>query len=213
MLRKLFPHMSSFKVAKRMKRSTCSVNGMARKFGLYKTAKYLASADACRLRRGDHITLIGKLFYFPKGHVPANKGLRRPGYAPGRMAETQFKKGQQARNWMPIGSTRINSDGYLDRKIRDTGYPPADWRGVHILLWEEKHGPVPASHAVVFKDGKKKHVVLKNLELITRAELMLRNTIHNLPAELKDTIMLAGRLKRIIRRKTKEAIEEGLRGA
>jgi hypothetical protein len=214
MLRKHFPHMSSFKVVKRLKRSVCSVNGMAAKFRLHKTTKYLASPDACRLRRGDN---IGAAHRFPPGHVPANKGLRRPGWAPGRMAETQFKKGQRSRNYLPVGTVRADSDGYLRKKIADHGLGGFGnqkvWEFVHIRVWTDAHGPVPDGHVVIFKDRNKGNVKLENLKLLTRAELMRRNTIHNLPVELRDTIMLAGRLKRIIRRKTREAIEEGLHGA
>lgn len=138
MLRKLFPRMSSFKVAKRMKRSVCSVNGMAHKFGLYKTEKYLASPDACRLRRENN---GGEPFRFRPGHVPANKGLRRPGYAPGRMAETQFKKGQRTgaanSNWRPIGTVVFNTDGYLIRKVADE---PNAGVGATNRNWEFERG-------------------------------------------------------------------------
>lgn len=218
-LRKLFPRMSSFKVAKRMKRSVCSVNGMATKFGLHKTAKYLASPDACRLRRGDN---VGEPFRFRPGHVPANKGLRRPGYAPGRMAETQFKKGQRTgaanSNWRPIGTVVFNADGYLIRKIADephagVGATNRNWEFVHKRVWEDAHGPIPKGYRIWWKDGNHANCALENLELVSEKDSMLRKSIHRLPPELKDTIMLAGRLKRIIRRKTKEAIEEGLRGA
>ena len=40
-----------------------------------------------------------------------------------------------------------------------------------------------------------------NDELITRAELCRRNSIHNLPAPLKQTIQLLGALKRQIRKR------------
>ncbi|EMM6737362.1 HNH endonuclease, partial [Pseudomonas aeruginosa] len=42
---------------------------------------------------------------------------------------TRFKKGQKPHTWLPVGSTRISADGYLQRKISDTGYPPRDWKG------------------------------------------------------------------------------------
>lgn len=208
MLAKLFPHMSSLKVANRMKRSVCSVNGMAYTFGLHKSAKYLASPDACRLRRADN---VGAPFRFPPGHVPANKGLRRPGYAPGRMRDTQFKKGQRPGNWLPVGTVKANADGYLRRKISDIpknghGANDKNWEFVHKRVWEEAHGPIPQGHRIWWKDGDHRNCALENLELLSDKEHMARTTIHLLPAELKDTIMLAGRLKRIIRRKTREAL-------
>jgi hypothetical protein len=121
-------------------------------------------------------------------------------WSAGRMPETQFKPGARPHTWKPIGSTRVTNDGYLQRKISDTGYPPRDWVGVHILLWEEAHGPIPKGHALIFKDRNKGNLCLENFELITRAELMRRNTIHNYPPELVDVIRLGGALKRRLRR-------------
>ncbi|MEW3858037.1 HNH endonuclease signature motif containing protein [Pseudomonas aeruginosa] len=111
---------------------------------------------------------------------------------------TRFKKGQKPHTWLPVGSTRISADGYLQRKISDTGYPPRDWKGIHILLWEEHFGPIPTGHCVCFKDNNKQNVVIDNLELITRAERMRRNSIHRYPPELKSAIRVISKLKRTI---------------
>ncbi|HCA7627791.1 HNH endonuclease signature motif containing protein [Pseudomonas aeruginosa] len=111
---------------------------------------------------------------------------------------TQFKKGQKPHTWLPVGSTRVSADGYLQRKISDTGYPPRDWKGMHILLWEEHFGPIPTGHCVCFKDNNKQNVVIDNLELITRAERMRRNSIHRYPPELKSAIRVISKLKRTI---------------
>jgi hypothetical protein len=116
------------------------------------------------------------------------------------MAETQFKPGVRPHTWKPIGSRRLTKDGYLQRKISDTGYPPRDWVGEHILLWAKAHGPIPKGHALIFKDRNKSNICLDNLELITRRELMRRNTIHNYPPELVDVIRLGAALKRQLRR-------------
>jgi hypothetical protein len=209
-LRKFFPHISTFKLANMLKRSACSVSGMAYKFGLRKTEKYLSTPDACRLRRGDN---VGAAFRFPPGHVPANKGLRRPGWAPGRMRATQFKKGQRPGNYLPVGTIKPNADGYLRVKVSDLrnngrGANDKNWEFVHRRIWEAAHGRIPKGHRIWWKDGNHANCALGNLELLTDKEHMARTTIHNLPAELKDTIMLAGRLKRVIRRKAREAIEE-----
>lgn len=180
-----------------MQRTVTAIYGRATILGLRKSEAYLAGADACRLRRGDN---VGAACRFLPGHVPANKGLRRPGWSAGRMAETQFKPGGRPHTWKPIGSTRLSRDGYLQRKISDTGYPPRDWVGVHILMWQDAHGPVPKGFAVSFKDRDRTHLALDNLELISRRELMQRNTIHNYPPELTEVIRLGASLKRQIRK-------------
>jgi hypothetical protein len=205
MLLKLFPHMSSFNVAKRIKRTVSSVNRMAYKLGVHKTQKYLASPDACRLRRGGY---VGKAHRFLSGHVPANKGLRRPGYSltHGRMAQTTFKKGQRPHTWLPVGTVKPNANGYLRRKITDfpnngRGANDKNWEFVHRRVWEDAHGPIPKGHRIWWKDKNHENCALENLELLSDEEHMARTTIHRLPTELRNTIMLAGRLKRIIREK------------
>jgi hypothetical protein len=165
--------------------------------GLRKSVTYLAGPDACRLRRGDN---VGAACRFLPGHVPANKGLRRPGWAPGRMVETQFKPGVKPHTWRPIGCTRLTKDGYLQRKVSDTGYPPKDWVGVHVIMWVEAYGRVPKGFVVAFKDRNKANIRLDNFELVSRRELMQRNTIHNYPPELADVIRLGASLKRQIRK-------------
>src|SRR5690606_27234295 len=101
-----------------LNRSVSSIYDMSKILGLSKSAEFLAGPQSGRTdgKRG-------KSARFPKGHVPANKGLRRPGWAPGRMAETQFKKGSMSgaaqHNYVPIGTTRLSKDGILERKVTD----------------------------------------------------------------------------------------------
>jgi len=204
LLRQRYPHESSQALAVALRRSLSSVHGRAAMLGLAKTDEYLATH--CRLRPGSN---LGAAYRFPKGHVPANKGLRRPGYAPGRMRQTQFKKGQFPLNDMPIGSTRL-IDGYLYRKVTDVRYVPwtRNWVLEHYLLWQATNGPIPPGHALAFKNGDKTDVRLENIECITRRELMARNSVHNLPPELRNTIQLLGALNRQINRRTRHDEEK-----
>ena len=198
-LRELYPDRPSKDVARMLGRSLSSTSARATEFGLKKSAAYLASPASGRLYGQN-----GKATRFQKGHEPANKGLRRPGFAPGRMRETQFKPGQHPKRWDPdfyvLGALRVSTEGYIEMR---TSFDPGGcgWSLLHRILWEDAHGPVPRTHALVFKDGDRLNVELDNLEVITRAELMRRNTIHNLPAPLKSTITVLGQLKRRIREK------------
>lgn len=210
-LRRAYPHNRTDKIARVLGRSLSTVHGMANKLGLRKTAKYLASPDACRLRRGGE---VGKAHRFKKGQVPPNKGLRRPGWAPGRMRETQFKKGEMRgaaqHNYVPIGTLRVK-DGVLARKVTDDPamYPARRWVPVHRTVWEAVHGPVPAGHIVRFRDGMKTvdeaEITLDRLELVTLAENMRRNTLHRYPKDVVQLIQLRGALNRKIRRRSKQA--------
>ncbi len=184
-------------------RFNCSVRSVyykANKMGLKKSAAYLAKPLSGRIQSGSK---IGGDTRFKPGFTPWNKGKK--GYdVGGRSAETRFKKGHRPQTWVPVGSRRITKDGYRQRKVSDTGYMPRDWKGEHILLWEECHGPAPKGHAVVFRDGNKQNIQYENLELISRAELMRRNTIHRYPEALKKTIRVAGKLHKSIREKNHE---------
>src|SRR5687768_11566374 len=95
-----YPDTSTAKMAKTLSRGVGQVYQKAADLGLKKTPEYLSRS--CRLQKG---TAAGARFRFRKGHVPFNKGLRRRGWSPGRMRETQFRKGQRsgmaARNWVP----------------------------------------------------------------------------------------------------------------
>lgn len=201
-VRELYPHTPTAEIAERLGRgrTVAKVHSIANKLGVHKTAEFLL--EFCRIRPGQK---IGAAFCFPKGHVPANKGTRRPGYGPGRMKETQFKKGNVSKRWDPelyvVGALRINADGYIDMKVRTDRKGANNWRALHVALWEDAHGPVPRGYALSFKDRDKLNVdVDNNLELISRAELMARNTIHNLPPAIKGAITALGALKRRIRR-------------
>jgi hypothetical protein len=197
-------------IAKLLARPVGAVHWRAQKLGIAKSAELIAREAAANMARPGH---RGRLFQFRPGLVPVNKGVRRPGWSPGRMALTQFKKGVRPHTWKPVGSWRHDDDGYLQRKVTDTGYPPRDWRPWHHVVWEEANGPIPAGHALVFRDGNKQHIALENLELLTRRELMARNTVHNLPKELVEVIQLTGALKRVIRNKEKKLEEQNVRSA
>jgi hypothetical protein len=209
LLRARYPHEPTANLARDLRRSVGSVFGRADKLGLSKSAGYLAGPHACRLRRGDN---PGVATRFKKGHAPPNKGLRRPGWGPGRMKETQFRKGERrgvaVRLYQPIGTERISKDGYLERKVNDDLPLQARWRAVHLLVWEAANGPLPKGYAICFKNRDKTDIRIDNLECITRRELMQRNTVHNYPKPLAETIQLLGALNRQIRKRTANASEQ-----
>lgn len=200
-LRELFPHNKSERVAELLGRPLTSVNHKAYQLGLSKTAEYLASAEAGRLRKLD---MRGGATRFKPGLVPWNKGKK--GLNMGH-SETRFKPGSRPRNWVPVGHERW-CDGYLQRKVTDTGYPPRDWVPVHRLLWEAHNGPVPAGHVVVFRDRDRENIAIENLELVSRVELMRRNTVHNLPDEIKEVL----NIKRAITRHINNVLKETSHG-
>lgn len=194
LLRKLFPFYTSLAIARTMGRTEGAISGQARKLGLKKSDEHL-QANGGRWNP-DHPKAVANRFQ--KGLVPWNKGKHI--VTGGRSAETRFKPGTKPGNWMPVGSERVTHDGYLQRKLTDTGYPPRDWVAVHHIVWKEAGREIPKGYRLVFKDGNKLNVTLDNLELVSIADLMRRNTIHNLPPEVREVIHLRGALVRKINR-------------
>lgn len=175
--------------------------------GLRKPDGWAAECTRKRWQEGRHENSRSAQF---KPGVPSwSKGTkRRVGVQEGCKA-TQFKKGclsgTAAANIQPIGAERISKDGYLERKIHDGLPMQSRWRGVHLVEWEAVNGPLPKGHALVFRNGDKADIRLDNLELITRAELMARNTYHRYPQPIPKLIQLRGALNRKINRREQAA--------
>lgn len=195
-----------------LERSPGQVHKKATKLGLRKPPEFYDSIESNSTRvcpeRGASTRL-------KKGSVPWNKGTHW--MAGGRSAETRFKKGRpasEACNYVPIGSLRISKDGCLERKITDDPalVPARRWVGVHRLVWEAAHGPVPAGHAVVFRAGRRSQVeadiTLDALELVSRAELMRRNSYHRYGPEIARAVQLRGALSRQINKRAKAQREQ-----
>jgi hypothetical protein len=190
--------------------SRTAVYQRAAKMGLAKSVEFIAQTARERTSAPGHPSHAHR---FTKGFVPANKGLQRPGWAAGDMARTQFKKGQlngrAAQLVVPIGSTRVNNDGYLDRKVSDEPGPQTRrWVAVHRLVWAAAHGTVPHGHAIVFKPGRRTTVeadiTLDALECISRRELMTRNSYHQYGPEVAQLVQLRGAISRQINKRSKE---------
>ncbi len=210
-LAKLYPDRPTIEIAKLIDRSLAATYAMANKLGVEKSEEYIHSEESgCRIQKGSG---IGATQRFLKGHIPANKGLRRPGYSAGRMKETQFKKGCRtgiaARNWRPVGTILTDTDGYQRIKVREarhgkeaTGFGNVGvWPLYNRYLWEQHKGPIPPKHIVIFKDGNRANCVIENLELISKADNARRNVMWaKYPRELAEAIQLAGCLKRKIGR-------------
>lgn len=178
-MRTCFPRKSSGQVAGILGRSMRSVLGRAVKLGLHKTPEYLLhrrAEDGYRI--SSHPNSIAARI--PKGHVPANKGLRRPGWFRGRMRETQFGKDHRPANYLPIGTIKPNADGYLRVKVSEKsngrGANDKAWEFVHKRVWEMAYGPIPKGHRIWWKNKDHMNCALENLELLSGREHMARTT-------------------------------------
>jgi hypothetical protein len=137
-----------------------------------------------------------------EGTPPPNKGTKGLYNVGGN--RTSFKKGQRPRNYKPVGTERIDRDGYVLIKVSDEGAWNQRWRLKHTVIWEEINGPVPKGHCLIFLDGNKLNLSLDNLQLITRNQLARLNQNHLIKdnAELTKTgIIIADILTKIGERK------------
>lgn len=197
LLRRLYPTTLTAEIAARLGRPVERVYAKANALGLKKAPEHLELINT-KLRAAmldpNHPS---RRFQFPKGLLPWNKGQK--GLQIGGV-ETQFKAGHRPHTWRPIGSDRVSKEGYLQVKLADTGCTRRDYVPVHHLVWTLHRGPIPAGYRVTFKDGNKTHIAIDNLELVSIADMMRRNTVHNLPKPLAEVVLLRGALKRKINR-------------
>lgn len=214
MLRRLYPDHTGAAVAEAIGRPIKGVYLKARALGLRKSDAFLASEASGRIRRGQTDPRC-KAGQFRAGQDPWNKGLH---YMPGGgNAHTRFQPGrppEYSHNYKPIGALRISHDGYLQRKTTDDRRlaPMRRWECVHRLVWQAAHGPIPAGYIVVFRAGRKTtdlaRITPDALEIVTRAELISRNSVHNLPKPLAQLVQLRGALVRQINRRSKNQGED-----
>lgn len=193
LLIKHYSNTSKADLVKLIGRKESSIYNKAYSLNLKKTSEYLASPEACRLRRGDN---VGAAFRFQKGHQPANKGVKGINHEGSKL--TQFKKGQAPKNKQPVGYIRKSKDGYLEIKVAEG---MGQFRLLHRIVYERMNGKIPEGMIVIFLDNNKENLKISNLSLITKGENMKRNSYHNYPKEIAQLIQLRGAINRQINRR------------
>lgn len=208
MLRQHYADTRTEVLAELFNRDARRVLAKARAMGLRKSRELIAEIAREKSAAPGH---GGKAHQFKPGTAPWNKGAHY--VAGGRSAETRFRPGNKPPTWVPVGSYRIvdqkNGGPELQVKVNDEPGPNSvRWRPMARHVWELAHGPVPANHIVVFKPGRRstrpEDVTLDAIELITRQELMRRNTVHNLPPVFADVARLRGVLHRAMNSRNKK---------
>lgn len=136
----------------------------------------------------NHKIKTGRTGYFQKGMIPANKGTHPKSV--GRMAETQFKKGNIPKNHKKVGTVSIRTNSkkgqrYVYEKVAE----PNKWRLKHIIEWEKHNGPVPKGNNIIFADGDSTNTDVSNLMMVTKGQhgVMNRNGIRGNDRESMET--------------------------
>lgn len=207
-LRALYPTYSAAECAAALGLTVEQVNRQAYRLGLRKTREWIAERARERSLQPDH---GGRAHLFPRGLTPWNAG-KKGWTAGGRSGVTRFRKGEisgRARELLkPVGHEVVR-DGQLWRKVTDqhkNKQARFNFKPVSVIVWESANGPIPDGHIVAFRPGcattVAEHITLDRLELITRAENMRRNTIHNYPAPVKSLMRVVKRAERALKERT-----------
>lgn len=206
LLRDLYPDVPAADVAALLGISPSAVYNQADQLGLKKSPDFHASG-ASGLR--DHALTNPNMIAsrFRPGSTAWNKGMKGL-YTPGS-ERGWFKPGRRPQTWLPVGSVRLTADGYLERKVNDLpGNNSVRWKGVHSLVWQAAHGPVPKGHIVIFKPGRRSTdidlITLDAVECISRAENARRNHPRSKSPELGRLVQLRGAITRQINKRTRD---------
>jgi hypothetical protein len=190
LLIELYPNTLNTEIAKILGVSESSVIAAAFRFRLRKTPEFMR----------EHSMKTS----FKKGHEPQNKGKKWEDFmskeAMKNSRKTTFKKGHSPVNYKPVGSEKVNVEGYTEVKIKD----PNKWALKHRLVYEQLHGSIPKGYNVKFLDMNRQNFSAENLVLRSRKEMMKENTYHNYPKEIATTIQLLGAMTRQINKRQKQ---------
>lgn len=127
------------------------------------------TAKKMRAYKKNHNIVSGIDCKFQPGHIPANKGKPMSPEQYEKCKETMFKKGQIPPNHINVGEYTHTTDGYLIRKIRETGTQRERFEFVHRTVWKKHNGPIPDGKMVSFLDGNKDNCSIENLFLTDNA--------------------------------------------
>jgi hypothetical protein len=186
-----YPFESTALIAQDLGISRSKVYNIAYRYKLLKDPVYLKTASSGRYEAGMR---NGEAFQFKPGHTPYNKGKQMPAETYEKVKKAMFKQGHKPHNTKPIGTIHVRADKtgrlYQYVKIKDS-----HWELLQRHVWTQANGEIPAGCVINFIDGNYLNCELSNLQVKTRGEMAIMNSIHRYPAEVRDLIKLTNKLK------------------
>lgn len=193
-VREMFADHYTAEIAKKLNRGYSSISSEARKLGIKKSPAFKQME---KQKQSDRLQKDGAMYRFPKGNVSHNKGKKMPAHVYEKVKKSFFKKGHINHNALADFEETVHVDnrGVPVVKIKVPGNRRVIYKSVYV--WEAHNGKkVPKGYNIVFKDGDTLNFTPDNLECISNAELLQRNTLHQWPKELQTIIKLNNKLKK-----------------
>ena len=186
-----YPFESTALIAQDLGISRSKVYNIAYRYKLLKDPQYLKTAASGRYKDGMR---SGEAFQFKPGHTPYNKGKKMPAETYEKVKKAMFKQGHKPANTKPVGTINVRADSsgrfYQYVKIKDS-----HWELLQRHVWMQANGEIPKGCVINFIDGNYLNCELSNLQVKTRGEMAIMNSIHRYPAEVRDLIKLTNKLK------------------
>jgi hypothetical protein len=186
-----YPFESTALIAKDLGINRSKVYNIAYRYKLLKDPEYLKTASSGRYEAGMR---NGEAFQFKPGHTPYNKGKQMPAETYEKVKKAMFKQGHKPHNTQPVGTIHNRADKtgrlYQYIKIKDS-----HWELLQRHVWTQANGEIPKGCVINFIDGNFMNCELSNLQVKTRGEMAIMNSIHRYPAEVRDLIKLTNKLK------------------
>lgn len=158
------------------------------------------------------IEIFKKSTQIKPGNISYNKGKKQSEYMSAEAIEkskaTWFKKGNLPSNTKPSDleiTIRADKRGVRYQFIRVS---KSNWITLDRYNWEKERGKIPAGHKIIHINGDTLNANIDNLEIVTAAQLMKKNSLHNYPPEIKQVIQLGGVLTRKINKRNKQLTNE-----
>lgn len=173
-------------------------NEMNEKFNLDMTNKKVSNLKSKLKREGIKFEKVPNSGCFKKGGTSFNKNKKWSDYmseeGKQKSLKTTFKKGNMPHNYRPVGSERVNVDGFIEIKIAD----PNKWELKQRYIYKQKYGEIPKGYTIIFLDGNKQNLDINNLKAISRHEnlIMNKNNLRYNNKELTETACILAQIEK-----------------
>ena len=125
-----------------------------------------------RLKNYYHYNGIRSGIKYIHNNAGWNKSIKMKPSTYEKCSATMFKKGRTPLNKKPIGSERVNVDGYIEIKVTESG----NWALKHRYVYEQHHNvKLGRNDIVTFLDSNPLNCDIDNLIRVDRATLRTMN--------------------------------------